>query len=228
MCGRARLPTDYSEIKIQLRFDLAAPAPNLRPSWNIAPTQQMLTAIHPEPQGGRVPALMRWGLIPTWAKDEKMSYSTFNARADGIESKPAFRGAWRAGRRCLVVTDGFYEWRKSDKQPFAIGRVAGKLTVMAGLWEEWTSPAKERIRSCTVITTEPNESLIPIHNRMPVILAEADWPAWLGETPAGAADLKALLRPYPSEDLTMWPIDKAVGNVRNDGPELIKPVALAN
>jgi putative SOS response-associated peptidase YedK len=106
--------------------------------------------------------------------------STFNARADSISEKPAFRGAWKAGRRCLIVTDGFYEWRKGDKQPFAIARANDQLTVFAGLWEEWKSPAGV-IKTCTIITTESNTLIAPLHDRMPVILAEEDWPAWLAK-----------------------------------------------
>src|SRR5476649_2144905 len=117
MCGRVRLPNDYSEIKIQLRFDDQFAAPNFKPSWNIAPTQQLLTTVRDATTGKRQPVMMRWGLIPSWAKDEKIGVSLFNARADTISEKPAFRGAWKAGRRCLIVTDGFYEWRKKgDKQ----------------------------------------------------------------------------------------------------------------
>lgn len=227
MCGRVRLPEDYSEIKIRLRFDDLAPAPNLRPSWNIAPTQDLLTAIRDPASGARLSALMRWGLIPAWAKDVKIGVSMFNARADTIAEKPAFKGPWRAGRRCLVVTDGFYEWRRGDKQPFAIARADAPFTVMAGLWEEWKSPAGERIRSCTIITTEANELLGALHDRMPVIVAEQDWPAWLGELAADEAALKALLRPYPSERMKLWPVGRAVGNSRNDGPELAEPLAAA-
>ncbi|MGD0723355.1 MAG: SOS response-associated peptidase [Roseiarcus sp.] len=227
MCGRVRLPNDYSEIKIKLRFDDAAPAPNLRASWNIAPTQDLLAAVRDPASGARIPVLMRWGLVPSWAKDIRIGVSTFNARADTLRVKPAFRGAWRAGRRCLIVTDGFYEWRRGDKQPFAIARADAPFTVMAGLWEDWKSPAGERIRSCTIITTEANELLAPLHDRMPVILAEADWPRWLGEAPAGEAELAALLGPYPSELMKLWPVGRAVGNVRNDGPALVQAVAAA-
>jgi putative SOS response-associated peptidase YedK len=126
---------------------------------------------------------MRWGLVPRWAKDVKIGYSTFNARADTIASKPAFRDAWKEGRRCLVVTNGFYEWRKSDKQPFAVAMADDDLMVIAGLWDEWVSPARERIKSCTVIRTEPNDAVGPLHDRMPFILEEKDWPRWLGEEP---------------------------------------------
>jgi putative SOS response-associated peptidase YedK len=117
MCGRARLATDYSEIKIRLRFGSNSPAPNLEPSWNIPPTGRMLVATYM--QGGeRISETMHWGLIPAWSKDGKVKFPTFNARAETVDTLNTFRDAWRKGRRCLVVTDGFYEWRKSDKQPF--------------------------------------------------------------------------------------------------------------
>jgi putative SOS response-associated peptidase YedK len=228
MCGRARLPEDYSEIKIQLRFDDQFAAPNWRPSWNIAPTQPLLTAIRDADTGKRRPATMRWGLIPSWAKDESIGAKTFNARGETISSMPSFRGAWRVGRRCLVVTGGFYEWRKKgDKQPFAIARADDRLTVMAGLWEEWLSPASERIRSCTIITCPSNELLEPIHDRMPAILTEEDWPAWLGEAPASEAELKALLKPFPADGMKLWPVGREVGNWRNDSRQLVEPIALS-
>lgn len=225
MCGRARLATDYSEIKIQLGLQDFEP-PNLRPSWNIAPTQDVLVVmLHPE-TGVRVSQKMRWGLIPSWSKEPKMKYPTFNAKAETVATLASFRGAWKAGRRCLVVMDGFYEWRKGDKQPFAIARVKNKLTVMAGLWEIWRAPSGETIKSCTVITTAANELLQTLHDRMPVILAEKDWPAWLGETKASEDDLKSLLVPYPSEDMVLWPVSKRVGNVKNDDPNLAAEVTI--
>ena len=223
MCGRVRLPTDYSEIKIRLRFDATAPAPNLAPSWNTPPTGDMLVATYTA-DGKRISEVMRWGLVPRWAKDIKVGYSTFNARADSIADKPAFRDAWRRGQRCLVVTDGFYEWRKKDRQPFAVGMADGDLMVMAGLWDEWVSPAGERIKSCTVITCEPNGVVGTLHDRMPVILEEKDWPRWLGEEPATEGELKALLTPCADERLKMWPVHKKVGNVRNNSRDLAEPV----
>ena len=224
MCGRARLATDYSELRIQLRLGDFASAPNWRPSWNIAPTQDMLAVVR-DAEVGRMARPMRWGLIPGWSKDEKPKYATFNAKGETVATAPAFRGAWKAGRRCLVVVDGFYEWRKTDKQPFAIGKAGGKLVVMAGLWETWRSEAGEMIASCTVITTDANAVVAPIHNRMPVILVEPEWPIWLGESLAGLGELKALFRPYPGDDLVIWPVGKRVGNVRNNDPALAVPVA---
>ena len=222
MCGRARLPNDYSEIKIQLRLSDAAAAPNFRASWNIPPTGDMLVATRSE-KGERVSEVMRWGLIPSWSKDGKVG-ATHNARAETVDTKPIFRAAWRAGRRCLVILDGFYEWRKSDRQSFAVGMANKKLMTTAGLWEEWISPAGERIKTCTIITTMPNDKMARIHDRMPVILAEGDWPRWLGEVPASDAELKALLVPCPSDAIEVWPVDPRVGNVRNDSPELVKRV----
>jgi putative SOS response-associated peptidase YedK len=145
-------------------------------------------------------------------------------RAKGIESTAAFRGAWRLGQRCLVITDGYYDWRRGDKQPFAIARANDKMTVMAGLWDVWKSRGGETVKSCTIITTDANDLLRPLHDRMPVILAEEDWPKWLGEVEASEAELKALLKPCPAEKMKLWPVGKRVGNVRNNGPELIVPV----
>jgi putative SOS response-associated peptidase YedK len=154
-----------------------------------------------------------------------MGFSTFNARAESLTEKPAFRDAWRAGRRCLVVTDGFYEWRKSDRQPFAIGMADDGLMTMAGLWDEWRDTlTRERLRSCTIITTEPNDLVATLHDRMPVILDEKDWPIWLGEAAASEADLRALLVPCPSDRIKMWPVGKRVGNVKNDDRDLVEPL----
>ena len=227
MCARVRLVTDYSELKIKFWIKNNAAAPNLRPSWNLAPTDP-LTIVMLDESGERVVATMRWGLIPSWSRDEKLAYSTFNARAEGLETKATFRDAWKAGRRCLVVTNGFYEWDKrvSVRQPYAIACTMDEHTVMAGLWEEWTAANGERIKTVTIITCEANDLIRRLHDRMPVILADEDWAKWLGEIPASDAELKALLKPYSSEQMKLWPVDKKVGNVRNNGPDLIRPVAL--
>ena len=225
MCGRAKLPTDYSEIKIKLRFDDRWPAPNLKASWNIAPTDPMLTAVLDRESGTRRPVLMKWGLIPFWSKDGEMKHPTFNAKAETVTKLPTFKNAWEAGRRCLVVTDGFYEWRKGDRQPFAIA-CTDDLTIMAGLWEKWRSPAGEKINSCTIITTDANELIASLHKRMPVILAPEDWPKWLGETPADEGELRALLKPAPAEMLKLWPVSKRVGSVKNNDASLSEPITL--
>ena len=144
-----------------------------------------------------------WGLIPGWAKDDKLQYSTFNARSEEFTTKPAYRDVWKRGQRCLILTDGFYEWKKLDpqgkqKQAYAIAAADSPLMVMAGLWSRWKSPASgEEILSCTILTCSPNNAMGELHDRMPVILAEADWPKWLGETPATEDELLAMLRPCP-------------------------------
>jgi putative SOS response-associated peptidase YedK len=229
MCGRVRLSSDYSEIKIKLKFDLDAPAPNFERDWNLPPTRPMLVAIR-SVEGKRTPKMMRWGLLPHWAKDEKIAYSTFNARAEEFTAKPAFRDAWKRGQRCLVVTDGFYEWKKldekgKDKQPYAIAMADVGQMVMAGLWAKWKdTKSGDEIQSCTILTCGPNDAMAELHNRMPVILREADWPKWLGEEPATEEELLALLKPCPDDRLKIWPVDKKVGNVRNKGAELVLPI----
>jgi putative SOS response-associated peptidase YedK len=208
-------------------FDAAAPAPNFEADWNKPPTAPMLVAIRSE-DGKCIPKMMRWGLLPHWAKDEKLSYSTFNARADEFTSKPAFKDAWKRSQRCLVVTDGFYEWKKGiavkEKQPYAIAMANGMM-VMAGLWARWKDPKSgDEVLSCTILTCGPNDVMAKLHNRMPVILGENDWPKWLGEEPATQDELLGLLKSCPDDALKIWPVDKAVGNVRNKGPQLAMAV----
>jgi putative SOS response-associated peptidase YedK len=172
--------------------------------------------------------MLRWGLIPYWAKDIKVGFANINAKAEGIESKPAFRKAFER-RRCLVPVDNFYEWRKTEIgiQPYVLALADRGIMALAGLWENWQSPAGEWVRSFAIITTTPNELCAEIHNRMPVILKPEAWPAWLGEEPATVPDLKALLAPYPSNDMICWPVSTRVGNVRNNDSSLIQPVAAA-
>ncbi len=230
MCGRVRLSSDYSEIKIKLNFDLDAPAPNYEADWNKPPTGPMLVAIRSE-NGKRIPKMMRWGLLPHWAKDEKLSYTTFNARSEEFTTKPAFKHAWQSGQRCLVVTDGFYEWKKLDpkgknKQPYSIAMTNGQM-VMAGLWEKWKDrKSGGEVLSCTVLTCPSNNAVAEVHDRMPVILADKDWPKWLSEKPAAEEELLALLKPCADEMLKIWPVDRAVGHVKNNGAQLLRPVEM--
>jgi putative SOS response-associated peptidase YedK len=161
----------------------------------------MLVAIR-SIDGERVPKMMKWGLIPHWAKDDKLQYSTFNARAEEFTTKPAFRDAWSRGQRCLVVTDGFYEWKKLDpngklKQMADDGRM-----VTAGLWAKWKSPTSgEEFLSCTILTCGPKKVMGELHNRMPVILAEYDWPQWLGEEPASEQELHDVAQTMPGRSV---------------------------
>jgi putative SOS response-associated peptidase YedK len=196
-------------------------------SYNVAPqTFQPVVRLNRD-SGQREIVLMRWGLIPFWASDAKIAYSTINARAETVATAPAFREALRH-RRCLVPADAFYEWQTLDrkkKQPFAIALSSGEPYGFAGLWERWKHEG-EWLETFTIITTDPNEVVAPLHNRMPVIVARQDYERWLGgDTEQPPIDL---LRPYPAEEMTAWKVAKAVGNARNDTAELLEPDSVAD
>jgi putative SOS response-associated peptidase YedK len=199
---------------------------NLAPSYNVAPQSfQPVVRLSPE-TGQRELFVMRWGLIPYWSKDGKASFSTINAKSETVATSPAFRDAWKQ-RRCLVPAEWFYEWQKVDektKQPYAIGLSDGGMFAFAGLWETWKDRATgQRLRTYTILTTDPNELMEPIHNRMPVILRREDYSRWLA--PAEASHLPVdLLRPYPAEGMKAWKVDRRVGNVQNNDPSLIEPL----
>jgi putative SOS response-associated peptidase YedK len=178
--------------------------------------------------GSREFALLRWGLVPSWAKDTKLGCSTFNARAEEASKKPAFREALKA-RRCLVPADAFYEWKRIDsktKQPFAIALKSGEPCAFAGLWERWQPREGAALETFTILTTDPNELMEPIHNRMPVILEPRDYSRWLDTGGPDSDDWTRppvdLLRPYPAEKMVAWPVSDRVGNVRNNDPELLE------
>jgi len=227
VCGRARLSSDVSEIKVAFTIPPERPIPNFPPSWNVAPTDSLPVVRYDQKAGQRSLDLLRWGLIPYWAKDIKVGFANINAKAEGIETRPAFRKAFER-RRCLVPVDNFYEWKKTGtgKQPYAIALADRRIMALAGLWENWKSPAGEWVRSFAIVTTEPNELCAELHNRMPVILALGTWPAWLGEQPPSVNDLKAMLGPYPSDEMISWPVSPRVGNVKNNDPTLIEPIGL--
>ena len=228
MCGRAGLSSDVSEIKLVFSILPERPAPNFAASWNVAPTDSLPVVRYDARAGERTLDVMRWGLVPFWAKDIKVGFSNTNAKAEGIDQRPAFREAFQR-RRCLVPLDNFYEWKKlgKERQPYAVALADRRLMAMAGLWESWRSPAGERLRSFAIVTTATNTLLAPVHDRMPVILGPENWPLWLGEAPADPDRLKALLIPYPADDMVIWPVDRRVGNVKNNDPSLIELVALA-
>jgi putative SOS response-associated peptidase YedK len=224
MCGRARFSSDVSEIKLAFSIPPERPAPNVPANWNVAPTEDVAIVRYDARAGQRSLDVMRWGLVPFWAKDIKVGFSNINAKAEGIDTRPAFREAF-VRRRCLVPFDCFYEWKKlgKERQPYAIALADRRIMALAGLWESWRSPAGERVRSFAIVTTAPNALLAELHDRMPVILAPETWPIWLGETKANPDQLKSLLVPYPAEDLVIWPVDKRVGNANNKDPLLIDP-----
>lgn len=225
MCGRFT-QTASPEVITQ-QFALTDP-PLLKPRYNIAPSQPV-AAIRVDPDTAtRKLVLLRWGLIPSWAKDPKMGYQCINAKAETVMEKPSFRSAFRT-RRCLVIADGFYEWQPQGKwkQPMWIGFRDKRPFAFAGLWEHWAPPQGELLETCTIITTEPNDLMAPIHNRMPVILAPTAYDQWLDPTFQQVEPLRALLRPYPSEDLTAYPVSTLVNNPRHDVPQCLEPVSVS-
>jgi putative SOS response-associated peptidase YedK len=226
MCGRVGLSSDVSEIKLVFSIPPDRPTPNFAPSWNVAPTDP-LPIVRLDREGHRSLDIMRWGLVPFWAKDIKVGFANINAKAEGIENRPAFREAFQR-RRCLVPVENFYEWKKAPtgKQPYAIALADRGIMALAGLWENWRSPAGERVRSFAIVTTRPNALCAELHDRMPVVLAPQTWPVWLGEAPAEPAQLKALLAPNPAEMMTCWPVSPRVGNVKNNDPSLVEAIAV--
>ena len=225
MCGRFTLRTPAHRLAEAFGVDAL---PNLAPRYNIAPTQDVVAIRRGD--DGRELAMLRWGLIPGWAKDPAIGARMINARAETVAEKPSFRAAFRQ-RRCLIAADGFYEWRKTaeapkaPKQPYYIRLESDAPFAIAGLWERWRDPAGATVESCTLITTVANRELASIHHRMPVILAPADYDAWLEPRPASAAALHDLLRPYPGAAMTAIPIGRHVNNVRNDDPACIEALA---
>jgi putative SOS response-associated peptidase YedK len=216
--------------KIAEHFAVHGPSlPDFGPSWNVArQTFQPIVRLNRD-TGEREIVLMRWGLIPYWAKDISIGLRTINAKAETITSAPAFREAIKY-RRCLVAADAFYEWQKLNaktKQPFAIALKSKEPYAFAGLWEKWKHrKAGTELLTFTVITTDPNELVQPMHDRMPVIMPEKDYDRWLepGDPDRPPIDL---LRPFDADKMLAWKVDKAVGNVKNDRPELIEPASAA-
>ena len=201
--------------------------PPFTPRFNIAPSQPVpvvrLAPQQPQPQ--RELVWLRWGLIPSWAKDPAIGNRMINARAETVAEKPAYRAALRR-RRCLVAADGFYEWQRTGgrKQPYFIHMRDDRPFAFAGLWEAWEGPDQSAIESCTLLTTEPNELVRPIHNRMPVILAPDDYDRWLDPAVQKPEQLAPLLGPYPSDEMTADPVSTFVNSPANDGPQCIEPV----
>jgi len=221
MCGRfARRSTQ--EVLADWFGVALEDMPWFAPSFNVAPQSfQPIVRVHPD-RGSREISLARWGLVPFWARDAKIGFSTINARAEEAASKPAFREAMKK-RRCLVPADAFYEWKRLDaktKMAFAIALNSGEPYALAGLWESWTPKDGPPLETFTVLTTEPNALMAPIHNRMPVILDPADFDRWL-DMSGGPAAVADLLRPYPADEMRAWPVSNRVGNVRNNDPELL-------
>jgi putative SOS response-associated peptidase YedK len=223
MCGRFTQSHDAEAIA--QAFDLKD-VPELSPRYNVAPTQMVGTVVKPEDSEKREFKMLYWGLIPSWAKDKKMGAKLINARAETVAEKPSFRSAFKR-RRCLVVADGFYEWKQvtGKKQPFYIHLPEKQPFGLAGLWERWEGAEGEIIESCTIITTAANDLMQPIHDRMPVILHPQDYDLWLDPGGQKPELLQPLLSAYPSDRMTAYPVRTLVNKATHDSPELIETAA---
>jgi putative SOS response-associated peptidase YedK len=229
MCGRVKLEGDFSQLKTTFHIPDDYPAPNYAPSWNVAPTDSLPIVRYNAKESHRALDPMRWGLVPYWAKDLKIGFSTINAMAETVDTKPVFREAFRL-RRCLVRIEAFHEWKKLDdknKQPYAIALAAGGLMALAGLWEGRTGRTRTAASGCGASPSSPRRRTSCAPRSTTACRSSCrrlNGPLWLGEDPAGAEELKAVLRPYPAEDMTTWPVSPRVGNVRNNDPSLIEPI----
>ena len=224
MCGRF---VQYSDPEIYAsHFDLDDIC-QATPRYNVAPTQPVL-AIRGTDEGKRELVPLRWGLVPAWSKGPDNRYSMINARAETVKSKPAYRNAFKH-RRCLIPAEGFYEWKagKDGKTPFLIRRGDGEPFAMAGLWERWHAPEGDSIESCAIIVTDANELVHAIHDRMPVILQQEEYAAWLDPANTDADGLMALLKPADPAPWTLHPVSRRVNSPRNDSPDLLEPVEAA-
>lgn len=241
MCGRFVVASSPSLLAERLGVNEVR-IDDAEPDYNVAPRAQVMIVRQREDR--RILSRVRWGLVPSWAKDPKMGDRMINARAEQVADKPAFRTAFTK-RRCLVPADGFYEWQvvappttpkgRPKKQPVFVHRRDGEPMAFAGLWEVWKVPdgftdvpdgvEDGWLRSCAIVTTRPNDLLAPVHDRMPVLLPESAWARWLDPTAKDADALAALLVPAPDDLLELWPVSTAVNSADNNGPELVEPVS---
>jgi len=221
MCGRFTLTVDPAELRDA--FGAFSFPEQFAPRFNIAPTQPVLAV----PNDGTNRAdFFVWGLIPSWAKDPSIGARLINARAETLAEKPSFRGGFKY-KRCLILTDGFYEWKtvagSKTKIPHYIFLKGHQPFAFAGLWDEWHSPDGGLIRSATIITTEPNELMATLHNRMPVILDPSDYAQWLDPAPQTPERLAGLLRPLPADGMSAYAVGTQVNSPANDHAELVVP-----
>jgi len=225
MCGRLALYSDAPRLARLLEAGLDPElVDGLPPRWNVGPTSAIL-GVSERPDGRRTIGAYRWGLVPSQARDPAAVRNTFNARAETVATKPMFRSAFKRGR-VLIPVDAFYEWKAgSPKQPYAFTRADKEPVVFAGLREWWRGHDGTELRTATIITTQAGPDM-PIHSRQPVVLEEENWARWLDPGATGGPELLGLLGPTREGTLVHHPVDRAVGNVRNEGPELVEEVVL--
>jgi putative SOS response-associated peptidase YedK len=220
MCGRYAnyLPPDL----IAKLFTTVNPPPNFQPTWNLAPTDDALVIRSDRSSGERHLDVLKWGLVPYFTRGAKPARKPINARSETVALSGMFKAAF-AERRCLVPAAAYYEWRDEPdggKTPFAVARVDGKPVAFAGIWEQWRNPDGGILQTFATMTTDANQQLAAIQERMPVIIEKDAWPLWMGEV---EGDILSLLRPGPEHVLRVWPVGKRVGNVKNNGPALLEP-----
>ena len=222
MCGRFTRKENFALLAKALGLESFL---QLAPSYNVAPSQ-MVACLRTRPETHQVEHIpLQWGLVPGWAKDPKIGYRMINARAETVAEKPSFRKAF-ARQRCLVLADGFYEWKREgkSKQPYYIHFRDNRPFAFAGLWERWDKGNEAPLESCALITTGPNELMKPIHDRMPVILDPQHYPLWLDSDEHDRAALLPLLQPFSEEDMEAYPVSTLVNNPRSNSPQCVEPV----
>jgi len=223
MCGRFTITLEPAFF--QQEFELGNLPSEWVPRYNAAPGQSIPVVKEAKT---RDVAMLRWGLVPHWAKDISIGYKMINARSETLQEKPSFKNAFK-NRRCLILADGFYEWQQpavksAPKAPFRFILKESQPFAFAGLWESWHSPENEEIQTCTIITCEPNDLLAQIHNRMPVILDQNNCWEWLAEKPE--SELTGLMKPYPSDSMKGYPVGQIVNNPRFDDVSCINPLKI--
>jgi len=220
MCGRFSRKATLQAIVDE--FEIADVNGQIEPSYNIAPGQDVAVILKDD---SRKLGLLKWGLIPSWSKDPKIGNRMINARAETLAEKPSFKHPVRR-KRCLIVADGFFEWKKEGKQkiPMYIFLKDQKPFIFAGLWDTWTSPEGNKVSTCTIITTEPNKFMEKIHNRMPVILPKEHIDLWLDREVQDEQQVLPLLKPYPEKEMDAYEVSRMVNSPKNNSPEVIQKV----
>ena len=226
MCGRFVLTQSSEAIADTFKVEV----PDFLPRYNIAPSSAIAAILEIDEVGKREFVYLRWGLIPSWAKDPAISYKLINARSETVSEKPSFRYAFKH-RRCVILADGFYEWQRTEgskakKQPYYFTLKDSQFMAFAGLWERWESSEGDLINSCTILTVGANELLQPIHDRMPVILPPPDWDTWLDKSITRGDRLQPLLKPLASELMESHAVGTKVNSPKNDTPECLQPLLI--
>ncbi len=220
MCGRFALVTEKKILELLYGLELCL---DLQPRYNIAPSQEIL-ALRQSPRfGSKEFTCLKWGLVPFWAEDSSIGNRMINARSETAPEKPSFRDAFKK-RRLLIPASGFFEWKKDEegaKQPYYISRKDGQPFSLAGLWERWEKSGSP-LETCTILTTDPNRVVEPLHNRMPVIIPPGSFEKWL-DPASDPAGLLEMLKPSPPEEMTAHPVSRAVNKPANNTPDLIEP-----